>query len=211
MVELATKTCTRCSESKPTDRFGKNQHGNPRAICKPCEATEALTRYIEKREAAGEIYMPRLVETAPEGHRTCRQCGKAYPDTREYFGAYNEKKRMYGTCKPCLNLKAKQERDRLRLEVIAYYSKGAMKCECCGESHLRFLTIDHMHGGGRQHLKKIGPSRFYGWLKRNGFPEGFRVLCFNCNAATAGGKQCPHEIERDGIVDVMIPTKEMGG
>jgi hypothetical protein len=31
----------------------------------------------------------------------------------------------------------------------------------------------------------------YLWLKREGFPAGFRVLCFNCNhAAHVNGGEC---------------------
>lgn len=79
---------------------------------------------------------------------------------------------------------------RIKVEVIAHYGG---KCECCGEMEMVFLTIDHINGGGRQHRKETG-SFLYQWLRRNGYPEGFQVLCFNCNFAKANGG-CPHHAQ----------------
>ena len=39
----------------------------------------------------------------------------------------------------------------LRLEVLAYYSHGEMRCACCNESISQFLGLDHMNGGGSKH------------------------------------------------------------
>lgn len=82
----------------------------------------------------------------------------------------------------------------LRDEVFAAY--GGYRCVCpgCDVTIPEFLTIDHIHGGGRQHRREIN-SPFYRWLKRNGYPAGFRVLCFNCNAARGFYGTCPHEKE----------------
>lgn len=69
------------------------------------------------------------------------------------------------------------------------------KCLCCGESILEFLAIDHMNGNGNKHRKEnrisAGSSTHY-WLVRNNFPEGFRVLCHNCNMAHGAYGYCPH-------------------
>ena len=85
-------------------------------------------------------------------------------------------------------------RPRLRLEVITHYSNGANVCKCCGEDHIPFLTIDHVNGGGLRHRRDLG-NNFYPWLKRNGFPNGFQVLCMNCNFAKWRVGVCPHELE----------------
>jgi hypothetical protein len=55
------------------------------------------------------------------------------------------------------------------------------------------LEIDHAEGGGNQHRRKIGWSRLYHWLKRNNYPEGFRVLCPTCNRKAHKGKSLPRE------------------
>jgi len=38
--------------------------------------------------------------------------------------------------------------------------------------------------------------KMYRWLKKQGYPKGYQVLCFNCNFASAWGV-CPHQ-ETDG-------------
>ena len=78
---------------------------------------------------------------------------------------------------------------------MAHYSGGSPKCACCGESMFEFLSIDHIGGGGKAHRKKIGGSSYlYSWLERNGFPEGFQVLCHNCNQAIGIFGYCPHKL-----------------
>jgi hypothetical protein len=86
-------------------------------------------------------------------------------------------------------------RINLRLEVLYHYSNGASVCKCCGEGNIDVLTIHHVGGGGLKHLEEIGGD-ICGWLKRNNYPPGFQVLCWNCNEAKAHYGFCPHEIER---------------
>ncbi len=68
------------------------------------------------------------------------------------------------------------------------------KCECCGETEIKFLAIDHIKGDGNVHRKTIGNQTIYTWLKHNNYPTGFRILCHNCNMAIAFWKTCPHKI-----------------
>jgi len=81
---------------------------------------------------------------------------------------------------------------QLRIEAIKHYSKGKMCCEICGENHLECLCIDHIKGGGGKHRKSIN-GHIYAWLKRNNFPEGFRILCHNCNMSIAFYGYSPYE------------------
>lgn len=61
------------------------------------------------------------------------------------------------------------------------------------------LTLDHI-GQDAHVLRRIGQeirtggSAFYSKLIRQGFPPGFRVLCYNCNIATfrSPDHRCPH-------------------
>jgi len=68
----------------------------------------------------------------------------------------------------------------LRCETIYWYSNGKMCCDICGENKLEFLAIDHINGGGTEHRKKEKGNFLY-YLIRNNFPEGYRILCHNCN------------------------------
>ncbi len=95
-------------------------------------------------------------------------------------------------CRACKR-KARVEYNRsTKLEVFSHYGTT---CACCGESRQEFLAIDHINGGGRQHSLEIGKSGtgFYSWLKQQGYPEGYRVLCHNCNMSWGFFGYCPHE------------------
>jgi len=96
--------------------------------------------------------------------------------------------------------RGRKYRIKYRLLVLIHYGGDPPKCACCGENHLEFLSIDHIHGGGDEERKKIGGSRscgsmvFYRWLIKNGFPDGYQVLCYNCNCAKGFYGYCPHQM-----------------
>lgn len=77
--------------------------------------------------------------------------------------------------------------------VIKYYGS---KCQCCGEERYEFLAIDHINGGGNKHRKSMPRKHrtFREWLDATK-PEGFRVLCHNCNMAFGLYRFCPHQGE----------------
>lgn len=91
------------------------------------------------------------------------------------------------------NESRRQQRQKLRNEVISYYGG---KCKCCGETTNEFLTIDHINGGGAEYRRRDSShSHIYHWLKQNNFPaEGFRILCYNCNCCLGHYGYCPHQI-----------------
>jgi hypothetical protein len=86
----------------------------------------------------------------------------------------------------------------LRRDVLDHYGKV---CQCCGEDKYEFLSIDHVNGGGNKHKKAIGRGEnFTRWLSKNGYPEGFRVLCHNCNQALGHYGYCPHQTPEPAIL-----------
>lgn len=88
---------------------------------------------------------------------------------------------------------------RVREEVLAHYGG---KCACCGEDKYEFLAIDHINGGGSKHRAEVKYRMDY-WLWKNHFPEGFRILCHNCNMALGRYGYCPH---RPLALDAAAPT-----
>jgi len=86
---------------------------------------------------------------------------------------------------------------RLREKIIRYYSCGTNKCMCknCGVSDMEFLSIDHINGGGTNHLRQLKGQNLYYWLIKNKLPSGFRVLCYNCNFSLGHYGYCPHEVK----------------
>ena len=86
------------------------------------------------------------------------------------------------------NAYGKRWQDATKQAVFDHYG---WSCSCCGETTKEFLCIDHVDGGGNKHRKTFtGP--IYRLIKNEGFPEGYQTMCWNCNAAKAYYKVCPH-------------------
>jgi hypothetical protein len=131
------------------------------------------------------------------GEITCKICGESLPAVEFYVK--DGVKTRHNTCKTCLrpilSRKRKERNKRDRIAALEAYSNGSPRCQCCGETHIEFLTIDHINGGGGKHRRELGKSsgRVFRWLRNNGYPEGFRVLCINCNWSRGLYGYCPHE------------------
>lgn len=91
-------------------------------------------------------------------------------------------------------IKIQEYRAKLRLDVLVHYGGHPPGCACCGEDKLEFLCIDHINGGGNAERKKLHlvGQPFYKWLRKSGFPMGYRVLCHNCNLSLGLYGYCPH-------------------
>ena len=108
-------------------------------------------------------------------------------------------------CASCLQTAAEnsrknrpQQRQELKDEVFRAYGG---QCACCNEDEPLFLTIDHINGDGAAHRREVGTqggTHFYSWLKREGYPSGYQILCYNCNAGRyQNGGVCPHKKEHN--------------
>jgi hypothetical protein len=86
--------------------------------------------------------------------------------------------------------------DKLRLEVFNHYCDGTVRCQCpgCPVTYIGFLEMDHVNGDGAAHRKAnnlgTGGARLWRELRRQGYPEGFQVLCSNCNSSKGTKSAC---------------------
>ena len=113
-----------------------------------------------------------------------------YEKNRERILAENKKKRKLNPGQSKANKKwhlknqryNKQNRDKIKLEVMTHYSNGTPRCCVCGYDNLISLDIDHINNDGKKDRdsKNLG-SRMYCWLKKNNYPPQFQVLCKNHN------------------------------
>lgn len=106
-----------------------------------------------------------------------RRCRDRYLDNPEY------QSRRY----------AKHVADTVATKIKIINRYGG-ECACCGEGQIAFLVLDHVHGGGNEHRKKLGVASLYNWIDKNGHPEGveLQVLCHNCNMARGHYGFCLH-------------------
>lgn len=106
-----------------------------------------------------------------------------------------------------------ERREKDRYDVISHYSHGEICCACCGESTYDFLTIDDIHSKHHKYFNKHHTaSTWYHWLIKNKFPEGFQVLCYNCNCGRSKRKNlgiCPHTIQKQHKIRInaYLPPK----
>ncbi len=89
-----------------------------------------------------------------------------------------------------------QRRSHAKTKREAMEAYGGV-CACCGETEPDFLSIDHMNNDGAEHRRQLGGRNYggtnmYRWLRQNDYPEGFQVLCYNCNLAKGFAGSCPH-------------------
>ena len=134
--------------------------------------------------------------------KQCCHC-KKFKEINQFYKA--GKNKIHAACKTChkasmsasyhkhreINLKSqKQYRKKAKKEALEHYGG---KCVCCGEFRYEFLSFDHINGGGRKHSKSINGMAIGIWLRKNNYPDGFRILCHNCNQALGHFGYCPHQ------------------
>lgn len=156
----------------------------------------------EKRRINSRNYRARNPDKVRTRNRNYREANhdKIIDMNKEYYISNRENllqsKRIYvlNNKEKVANCK-KESRRKARFQALVAYSKDQPLCECCRETDLDSLCIDHIDGGGNSHRRKIGKLAgysFYIWLKKNKYPSGFRVLCLNCNDALGIFGYCPH-------------------
>jgi hypothetical protein len=158
---------------------------------------------LEYPKGSGEMTYDKVYHA--EYRRTHKEERKAY--NKEHYQqhkeeikaknkAYNQQPKVIERHKIYHHKYHKDAREQLKAKLISYYSQGKNECACCGEKHIEFLSINHLNGGGNKHIHNIGAGNFYRWLKNNNFPNGYNVLCMNCNFALGHAGYCPHDKDR---------------
>ncbi len=202
---METKVCSRCNIEKSIDEYYKRTNGAyVCSYCKDCVKEEQKTiRKVNNDSGMCTICRKNVVLN---GNYRCEDC-KAREKVHRYKRA--SKKFSSGLCSRCgkyplkdgckrccrcllvLGNFTKNEKERVKFKVFSHYG---LSCSCCGESNFKFLTIDHIDGGGAEHRRKIGQNNIYRWLVKNNFPDWFQTLCWNCNSGReVNGGICPHK------------------
>ncbi len=141
----------------------------------------------------------RAIKSRPDGLSAyCRPCLSAIqqahhaknPSTRREYA-----RRYYAADPERGRALAAKNRQELRLAALRHYGGTPPCCACCGERHVEFLAIDHLANNGGAHRKELGGGsiQVLRWLRDNGYPDGFQVLCHNCNIAKSCYGYCPHQ------------------
>jgi hypothetical protein len=180
--------CWGCQAHKKDTEFYRNRTSSTghEQLCKICKTARYAARRAQ-RKAEGVCHCGRELT---DGFETCATCRKRVT--------------AWARSNPA-DAKASSDNYRRSVRQRTFNHYG-WTCACCGEANSGFLTIDHIHGGGNKHRKEIGGGNvFYAWLIRQGYPEGYQTLCYNCNCGRAhNGGICPHEHGRLTTVAPLI-------
>lgn len=154
------KRCGKCKLDLSIEMFGKN-----------------------KREKDGLHYCCRSCKKIDDKRHTFKHKEKIKLRKQEYYENNKEhiqnKTIIYQKSNPNkVKEYSKTARLNLKLGIFNHYCNNDIKCNHCEESELCLLTVDHINGGGNKHKKEI--KSLYSWIKRNNYPEGFQILCWNC-------------------------------
>lgn len=127
--------------------------------------------------------------------KECPRCG--FPKDVDQFAVIAKTGRLSCWCHECRRAHSRLNGRKTKYECFMQY--GGIICACCKDTNFEFLAIDHIDGGGNRHRREVSTTGnrlvgigFYLWLKRNGWPPGFRVLCHNCNFSLGAFGYCPH-------------------
>lgn len=165
------KKCAKCNRKKNLNDFGiaKARKDGRQPYCKQCRKEYAVAN----------------IDKAAKYHRKHRK----KVSYKKWYSNYVEKNRDK------IRSRSREYDRKIKLQVFDAY--GGPICACCGEKEISFLVIDHINGGGTQHRKSlpsVSGKAVYLWLRKNNFPEGYRVLCQNCNwGVYVNGGVCPHK------------------
>lgn len=150
---------------------------------------EAAARYRERNRATFNQRMRDWRDANREKSRT---------QSREW----RNRKLTQSAPEDIASFRAMEAEKTKRAQVICkdavFTAYGGYKCSCCGETEPMFLSIDHVHNDGAKERKsglyRGSGSAFYQWLRKNGFPSGYQVLCMNCQIGKhKNGGLCPHQ------------------
>lgn len=151
----------------------------------------------ERELERGIKYKENNLEKVRTAHRLySKKYRNSHPEvSRNYYIRNKEKINLYSQKYVREHTEHKLELNRryamkIRTQVLEHYGN---RCACCGETENHFLSIDHINGGGTEHRKTIGSRNIYRWLWKNNYPDGFQLLCYNCNLAKGFYGICPHQ------------------
>jgi len=197
-----TKVCKRCGVEKPLSEFYIVNRRWHLRVCKACTLgkmkgyhlrtwSERYRKYQEVRKQRTRRFYHDVLKP-----RNLTLYGRTTsPDENERHRARRQEcKRATGYAKSeDERAKGREHFLLLRTKVITLYGG---KCECCGETQYKMLTIDHKVK--TYYKDKIhGVALVYDALReheRSGYPNPkYQLLCWSCNISKGKFGYCPHE------------------
>jgi hypothetical protein len=145
-----------------------------RKLCEICLRTQREGRRKFRADNPGEF---RGKYHSRKKAGVCTRCGLVAPRPN------------YNLCTIC-NAAERQRSVRVKKKVMDKYGG---QCICCGETHIAFLTLDHINDDGGQRRSEGVGTQLYQRLLKLPVDSTLRVLCYNCNCGRRTTGMCPHQ------------------
>ena len=102
-------------------------------------------------------------------------------------------------CANC-NQEKHQKRKLTAEKINCFNAYGGAICSCCGEKNPAFLEMDHINNDGNI-MRKMDSRHYaiYRWLRKHNYPQGYQVLCSNCNWGKRFVDICPHKRKNTNV------------
>lgn len=172
----ADPTCSKCGETKTVADFPVR---DVCYWCNDCRAKYAISLYHKQWKAMSDQERQEFRDKVNRRRRE-KIARMSDEQRRAFYGKTNSRNMQL----------------RNAAKDAVYKAYGGYKCACCGETEPKFLSVDHVRNDGADHKRKHNlrtGEQMYRWLIRNNFPEGFQILCMNCQWGKRNNHGvCPH-------------------
>ena len=143
------------------------------------ELREKQKTYMEIAKELGVSHTTVAYRLSPHKERYKERSRKKYRDNVEKYRQYNKK--YYQNNKEAIKKYYRDKNYNLKMLV---FDRLGNRCIKCGFKDYRAFQIDHIKGGGRKELEKIGRWKYYQYLLNldiKTLKENYQLLCANCN------------------------------
>ncbi len=173
---LANGLCKLCGKENFRPKF---------KTCKDCGEKNAskLRQYRDERIALG---LCRYCSKPKDPNETIHMCSDCRKRTQEYCARTYESRKV-----------------KYKQAVFDIYEQ---KCNCCGETTIPFLSIDHVNNNGNEHRRQVfkrnSAGNMWVWVSSQNSKgllkkDDFQILCHNCNHGRhINGGICPHQEQK---------------
>lgn len=183
-LDNATRLCSECKLAQKERVEARRQRLRQQGLCTHCGQFAAASdlQLCLRCTSVGRIHVARRVRVLTVTG-ICIRCRKRQAEAG------------YQSCEHCRML-AMEDNRKVKEELITGYGG---RCSCCHESRFEFLTLDHVNNDGKAERSLRG-RQIYQRLIRENFPDGYQILCYNCNCAKGIYGICPHSWAETEII-----------
>lgn len=183
------KTCTVCIKSKPLDGYNiGNCLDGKDSQCKECKRLSRKNSYAKSVGKSIDQIIPRSGKIV-NSKKLCSRC-RQWKHIDNFRKGYSTQG-LQCSCNKCGKQYQKISYTIIKMEFVLAYG-GC--CQCCGETRLSLLTIEHIKNKGHKLIYDVTYQLMYR-LKVLRWPEGYTCLCYNCNLSSKNNTPCCHTKE----------------